>query len=119
MQKNVIDKKRAEDILKLKKLEAQQKTQKTDLDKLVNEKQKSLKGGSYYHKGGGDINDNLMKQNLLSQVLQIIASDKSLVQQGVNIGDVQNLLNNLDDKSMDMPDKPLGMAPGMDKPRYA
>ena len=35
----------------------------------------------------GDIYDNLMKQNLLSQVLQIIASDKSLSQQGVSVGD--------------------------------
>ena len=112
VQKNVVDKQRAEDILKLKKLEPQQKTQKTDLDKLVNEKQKSLKGGSH-HRGGADINDNLMKQNLLSQVLQIIASDKSLSQQGVNVGDVQNRLNNLGDKPMGIPDKPPGMA---DKP---
>ena len=112
VQKNIIDKKRAEDILKLKKLEAQQKTQKTDLDKLVSEKQNSLKGGGY-HKGGADINDNLMKQNLLSQVLQIIASDKSLSQQGVNVGDIQNRLNNLG-----MPDKPMGMPdkPPMDMP---
>ena len=36
-----------------------------------------------------------MKQNLLSQVLQIIASDKSLVEQGVNVGDIQNHLNNI------------------------
>ena len=107
VQKNVIDKQRAEDILKLKKLEAQQKNQKTDLDKLVNEKQKSLKGGSH-HRGGADINDNLMKQNLLSQVLQIIASDKSLVQQGVNVSDVQDKLNNIGNK-------PMGMPPGMDK----
>jgi hypothetical protein len=114
VQKNVLDKQRAEDILKLKKLEAQQKTQKTDLDKLVNEKQKSLKGGSHHHKGGADINDNLMKQNLLSQVLQIIASDKSLVQQGVNVGDVQDKLNNIGNKPMGMPDKPpMGMP---DKP---
>ena len=105
VQKNVIDKQRAQDILKLKKLEAQQKTQKTDLDKLINEKQKSLKGGGYY-KGGADINDNLMKQNLLSQVLQIIASDKSLSQQGVNVGDVQDKLNNIGNK-------PIGMPPGM------
>tara|TARA_B100000902_G_scaffold398757_1_gene466722 strand:- start:48 stop:1715 length:1668 start_codon:yes stop_codon:yes gene_type:complete len=118
VQKNVVDKQRAEDILKLKKLEAQQKTQKTDLDKLVNEKQKSLKGGSH-HRGGADINDNLMKQNLLSQVLQIIASDKSLVQQGVNVGDVQDKLNNIGNKPMGMPpgmDKPPGMAEGIDKP---
>ena len=107
VERNVIDKQRAEDILKLKKLEAQQKTQKTDLDKLVNEKQKSLKGGSH-HKGGADINDNLMKQNLLSQVLQIIASDKSLSQQGVNVSDVQDKLNNIGNKPMGMPDKPMG-----------
>ena len=113
VQKNVIDKQRAEDILKLKKLEAQQKTQKTDLDKLINEKQKSLKGGGY-HRGGADINDNLMKQNLLSQVLQIIASDKSLAQQGVNVGVVQDKLNNIGNKPMGMPDKPpMGMS---DKP---
>ena len=113
VQKNVIDKQRAEDILKLKKLEAQQKTQKTDLDKLVNEKQKSLKGGSH-HRGGADINDNLMKQNLLSQVLQIIASDKSLSQQGVNVSDVQNRLNNLGNKPMGIED--IGKPMGIDKP---
>ena len=120
VQKNVIDKQRAEDILKLKKLEAQQKNQKTNLDKLVGEKQKSLKGGgSHHHRGGADINDNLMKQNLLSQVLQIIASDKSLVQQSVNVGDVQNRLNNLGNKPMGMDKPPMGMDKtpmGMDKP---
>ena len=135
IQRNVLDKQRATDILKLKKLEAQQKTQKTDLDKLVDEKQKSMKGGSHHHQTGGDVNDNLMKQNLLSQVLQIIANDKSLSQQGVNVGDVQNRLNDIGNKPLGnkplginnkppgMADKPPGMAqgigdkpPGMDKP---
>ena len=109
IQRNVLDKQRATDILKLKKLEAQQKTQKTDLDKLVDEKQKSMKGGSH-HQTGGDVNDNLMKQNLLSQVLQIIANDKSLSQQGVNVGDVQNRLNDIGNKPLGNPNKP------MDKP---
>jgi hypothetical protein len=129
IQRNVLDKQRATDILKLKKLEAQQKTQKTDLDKLVDEKQKSMKGGSHHHQTGGDVNDNLMKQNLLSQVLQIIANDKSLSQQGVNIGDVQNRLNDIGNKPLGNPNKPLGnpnkppgigqnmdKPPGIDKP---
>ena len=121
IQRNVLDKQRATDILKLKKLEAQQKTQKTNLDKLVDEKQKSMKGGSHHHQTGGDVNDNLMKQNLLSQVLQIIANDKSLSQQGVNVGDVQNRLNDignkpLGNKPLGNPNKPPGIGQNMDKP---
>ena len=108
IEKNVLDKKNAENILKLKKLESVHKTHKTDLDKLVDKKQKSMKGGSHhngYQNGGADINNNLMKQNLLSQVLQIIANDKSILEQGVNVGDIQNRLNNIN--SPDMPNRQI------------
>ena len=99
VQKNVLEKKRGEDILKMKKLEAVQTSQKTDIDKLVNEKQKLMKGGSnnghMVSNVGGNVNDNLMKQNLLSQVLQIIASDSNL-----NNPDIQNKLNMIQNKPM-------------------
>ena len=57
-------------------------SQKKEIDVLVDKKQKSMRGGNgnqnggSHHVGGGDMNDNLMKQNILSQVLQIIASDR-------------------------------------------
>ena len=111
IQKNVMEKKRASDILKVEKLEAVQKKQKKEIDTLVDEKQKSMKGGGYgnhiggNHHGGADINDNLMKQNLLSQVLQIIANDKSLNAQNVNMPDIQNKLNMIKDPNM-MPKDP-------------
>ena len=133
VQKNVVEKKRAEDILKMKKLEAIQSSQKKEIDVLVDKKQKSMKGdnsnqnGGSHHVGGADMNDNLMKQNLLSQVLQIIASDSNL-----NVPDIQNKLNMINGQPIGeqpdvpnkpgMPNKPMakqpGMAPGMqqDKP---
>jgi len=122
IQKNVVEKKRAEDILKMKKLEAIQSSQKKEIDVLVNKKQKSMQkdngnqnGGS--HHVGGNMNDNLMKQNLLSQVLQIIANDSNL-----NIPDIQNKLNMINGQpgmpnKPDMPNKPIGMAQGMNKPQ--
>ena len=115
IQKNVVEKKRAEDILKMKKLEAIQSSQKKEIDTLIEKKQKSMKGdnsnqnGGSHHVGGADMNDNLMKQNLLSQVLQIIASDKSL-----NVPDIQNKLNMINGQpdvpnKPDMPNKPIGI----------
>ena len=98
----------------MKKLEAVQSSQKKEIDVLVDKKQKSMRGGNggTHHVGGGDMNDNLMKQNILSQVLQIIASDKSL-----NVPDIQNKLNMINgQKPMDQPgmaNKPIGEQPGM------
>jgi len=122
IQKNVVEKKRAMDILQMKKLEAAHSSHKKEIDVLVDKKQKSMKdkqtsikdkqtsikvGGS--HHGGTDINDNLMKQNLLSQVLQIIASDSNL-----NVPDIQNKLNMINDqKPMPMDNKGQ---PGIQKP---
>jgi len=123
IQKNVVEKKRAEDILKMKKLEAIQSSQKKEIDVLVDKKQKSMKGssrqkGGSHHVGGADMNDNLMKQNLLSQVLQIIANDSNL-----NVPDIQNKLNMINGQPGQKPmsEKP-GMAekpgqPGMPKPQ--
>ena len=122
VQKNVVEKKRAEDILKMKKLEAIQSSQKKEIDVLVDKKQKYMRGGNGYqngslnshrggshHVGGADMNDNLMKQNLLSQVLQIIASDSNL-----NVPDIQNKLNMINGQ-------PIGeqprMAQGINKPQ--
>jgi hypothetical protein len=123
IQKNVVEKKRAEDILKMKKLEAIQNVQKKEIDVLVDKKQKSMKGGSRQrggsHVGGADMNDNLMKQNLLSQVLQIIANDSNL-----NVPDIQNKLNMINGQPMvnkpGIPNKPIGeqpSQPGMPKPQ--
>jgi hypothetical protein len=124
VQKNVVEKKRAEDILKMKKLEAIQSSQKKEIDILVDKKQKSMhrssrqRGGSH-HVGGADMNDNLMKQNLLSQVLQIIANDSNL-----NVPDIQNKLNMINGQPMvnkpGIPNKPIGeqpSQPGMPKPQ--
>ena len=104
VQKNVVEKKRAEDILKMKKLEAIQDVQKKEIDVLVDKKQKSMRGssrqmGGSHHVGGADMNDNLMKQNLLSQILQIIANDSNL-----NVPDIQNKLNMINGKPMAQPD---------------
>jgi hypothetical protein len=124
VQKNVVEKKRAEDILKMKKLEAVQSLQKKEIDVLVDKKQKSMKGssrqrGGSHHVGGADMNDNLMKQNLLSQVLQIIANDSNL-----NVPDIQNKLNMINGQPMvnkpGIPNKPIGeqpSQPGMPKPQ--
>ena len=129
VQKNVVEKKRAEDILKMKKLEAIQSSQKKEIDVLVDKKQKSMRGGNgnqngslnshrggSHHVGGADMNDNLMKQNLLSQVLQIIANDSNL-----NVPDIQNKLNMINGQpgqpgQPGMP-KPMNQQPGMPKPQ--
>ena len=121
VQKNVVEKKRAEDILKMKKLEAIQNVHKKEIDVLVDKKQKSMRGssrqmGGSHHVGGADMNENLMKQNLLSQILQIIANDSNL-----NVPDIQNKLNMINGKPMaqpDMPNKPIGKQPGqLDMPQ--
>jgi hypothetical protein len=121
IQKNVVEKKRAEDILKMKKLEAIQNVQKKEIDVLVDKKKKSMRGssrqrGGSHHVGGADMNDNLMKQNLLSQVLQIIANDSNL-----NVPDIQNKLNMINGQpgqpgQPGMP-KPMDQQPGMPKPQ--
>ena len=122
VQKNVVEKKRAEDILKMKKLEAIQNVHKKEIDVLVDKKQKSMRGssrqmGGSHHVGGADMNENLMKQNLLSQILQIIANDSNL-----NVPDIQNKLNMINDQKPmaqpDMPNKPIGKQPGqLDMPQ--
>tara|TARA_Y100000361_G_scaffold139938_1_gene143485 strand:+ start:333 stop:2003 length:1671 start_codon:yes stop_codon:yes gene_type:complete len=86
IQKNINEKKRGENILKVQKLEKKQKEDAKELDKLISEKTNNVlykgdkKGGS---RGGADIDENLMKQNIISQILQVLANDKSINNPGL------------------------------------
>ena len=106
IQKNINEKKRGENILKVQKLEKKQKEDAKELDKLISEKTNNVlykgdkKGGS---RGGADIDENLMKQNIISQILQVLANDKSInnpgLQEQIDKIKVDNPMANVVDKS--------------------
>ena len=92
--------------MKVQKLEKKQKEDAKELDKLISEKTNNVlykgdkKGGS---RGGADIDENLMKQNIISQILQVLANDKSINNPG--------LQQQIDKIKVDNPlDKPNPMA---------
>ena len=77
IQNNINEKKRGENILKVQKLEKQQKENAEELDKLIQQKTNNVlyKGDK---KGGADIDNDSMKQKILSQVLQILSNNKNI-----------------------------------------
>jgi len=138
IQKNINEKKRGENILKVQKLEKQQKENAQELDKLIRKKtdnvlnNRNKKGGS---RGGAEIDENLMKQNIISQILQVLANDKSInnpeLQQQIDKIKVNNpvadpMANPMDkavNNIVNVPnapvnpmDKPIMDKPVMDKP---
>ena len=126
IQKNINEKKRGENILKVQKLEKKQKEDAKELDKLISEKTNNVlykgdkKGGS---RGGADIDENLMKQNIISQILQVLANDKSInnpgLQQQIDKIKVDNPIANVVGKPnplANVVDKPNPMANVVDKP---
>ena len=126
IQKNINEKKRGENILKVQKLEKKQKEDAKELDKLISEKTNNVlykgdkKGGS---RGGADIDENLMKQNIISQILQVLANDKSInnpgLQEQIDKIKVDNPMANVVDKSNPLANvvgKPNPMANVLVKP---
>ena len=119
IQKNINEKKRGENILKVQKLEKKQKEDAKELDKLISEKTNNVlykgdkKGGS---RGGADIDENLMKQNIISQILQVLANDKSInnpgLQEQIDKIKVDNPMANVVDKP-----NPLGKANPIEGPK--
>ena len=130
IQKNINEKKRGENILKVQKLEKQQKENAQELDKLIQKKTDNVlnkgdrKGGSM--KEGASVDENLMKQNIISQILQVLANDKSInnpeLQQQIDRVKVNNpvadpIANPMDkavNNIVNVPNAPVN--PIMDKP---
>ena len=123
IQKNINEKKRGENILKVQKLEKQQKENAQELDKLIQKKTDNVlykgdkKGGS---RGGAEIDENLMKQNIISQILQVLANDKSInnpeLQQQIDKIKVDNPMDNAVNRVNNPMDKVNPITDPMAKP---